>query len=240
MDSGFKFSGKKKKTEDKPSMYKDSKLFHPHGSQDIRKTDTVPDPQLESIEPEDKEETLSSTAKALAILDELSQTLEKAGVSAGRNINPSEKQAKREYSHSYARRTGGITGVTTPDLPERGRDWHGTVPGVPDEPESPPDDGEEQEEAEAYFKDPENPLKSATKGLEAMQEAMKALAGAPVLPKGPLIPPTARTFLLEHGYTPAEIEAGVATMTPRMRGMYNRDLLSAVKKSLSGLESIKD
>ena len=214
----------RKKPSNTPSMYKESKLFHPFGKKDIRKTETLPDPSLENIQPEEeeKEEALSNTKKATDILNSM---LDKAA----RNTMPSEPQAKREYGHSFSRFPRGISGSATPDLPGRGKDWH-----PESESEKNKREEKEQRESQEYFEEPESPFELT--GAEATKQAVKALAGAPILPKGPLMPPTARKFLLEHGYTPAEIDAGLASMTPRMRGMYNRDLLSGIRKSLATFE----
>ena len=86
----------RKKPSNTPSMYKESKLFHPFGKKDIRKTETLPDPSLENIQPEEeeKEEALSNSKKATDILNSM---LDKAA----RNTMPSEPQAKREYGHSF-------------------------------------------------------------------------------------------------------------------------------------------
>lgn len=161
--------------------------------------------------------------------------LMKADMSAGKDTKKPEKQAQAARSHSYARDVEGISGVSTPDLPERGRDWHGTVPGVPDEPQTVAEDEEDQEEAQAYFKKPEDILHKPLKPKEDenTKQALKALAGAPRFSRGPVIPPTAQEFLRQFGFTDEEILSGQAEMTPRMRGLYNRELLSKVRKSLN-------
>jgi len=151
----------------------------------------------------------------------------KANFSAGRNTMPSEKRAKKEYSTSFARYPRGISGVTTPDLPDRGKDWDNEV-----------DEEEEQKEAEATFKDPVNLLntknkKSVSKSFTSI--ALKALAGAPIFATGPLVPPAEKRFLVEQGYSPDEIDSGVVQLTPRLRGEYNRWLTRTVKKSLSSI-----
>jgi bacterioferritin len=158
----------------------------------------------------------------------------KANMSAGEFTQKPEKQARAAYSHSFARDTEGISGVTTPDLPERGRDWHGTVPGVPDEPKTDEEDEKEQKEAQGYFDElPDLLHRKLPKEDKQTQAATKALAGAPRFARGPVIPPTARDFLLQFGFTDEEIQSGSAEMTPRMRSLYNKDLLSKVRKSLT-------
>jgi hypothetical protein len=221
-----------KKKDDKPGFYKDSALFpktHPATSgSKYAKAVEIPDPALEPLEPEDDEKApASDTNKAIEIL--------KANFSSGKDIKKPEQQKIDAYSHGFAREIEGETGSITPDLPERGRDWHGTVPGVPDEPEATTEEEEkEQKEAQEYFKPPPNPL--APPKMSGTQKAMKALAGAPRFAQGPVMPPRAVDFLLEHGFTPDEIMMGEANMTPRMRALYNRNLQSNVYKSITALK----
>lgn len=156
------------------------------------------------------------------------EEINKADMSAGRDTMPSDKQRKREYDHSFARQPQGESGQPTPDLPDRGRDWHGTVPGVPDEPQ---DDDKDQEESENYFKDPKNLLQKE-RSKSPNEEAMKALAGAARFSSGPVMPPRERDFMLQNGYTEEEIREG-AQMTPRLRAEFNRFVANSVHKSLS-------
>jgi bacterioferritin (cytochrome b1) len=153
------------------------------------------------------------------------EEVEKADMSAGKTTNPSEDQAKREYDNSFSRFPRGVAGGSTPDLPERGRDWHGTVPGVPDEPQ-------DDEEEEKYFKDPVDLLKP--KSCDSTDEAIKALAGAARF-AAPIMPPREREFMLQNGYTEDEISNG-ATLTPRLRAEFNRYMAGSVRKSLSSLD----
>jgi bacterioferritin len=167
----------------------------------------------------------------------------KANFSSGEDTMKPEKQKIKEYEHSFARRPDGISGTVSPDLPERGYDWHNEH-GGPKPPPASKEDEEEQEEAENYFKEIPNPMKVKVEKPKSptqpqTQEAMKALAGAPRFADGPVLPPRAVSFLLEHGFTPEEINAGEANMTPRMRGLYNRNLLSNVRKSISSLTGKK-
>lgn len=155
------------------------------------------------------------------------EDVNKADMSAGRDTQPSDKQKKRERDHSYARQIEGETGSPTPDLPERGRDWHGTVPGVPDEPEG---DDEDHKEAQDYFKLPKDLLKPASKS--ATDEAVKALAGAARFSPGPVMPPREVEFMLHNGYTQEEIDNG-ATLTPRLRAEFNRFVANSVHKSIN-------
>lgn len=97
----------------------------------------------------------SRTAKELAShfsdrIRKAAEKIRKAGAdqeSAGQFTMPTGKQAKREYDDSFSRQPSGVGGNETPDLPERGRDWHGTVAGVPDENQEPSDEegGDESE-----------------------------------------------------------------------------------------------
>lgn len=212
---------------------------------------------------------MSATSDAINLLKSFT-SISKAE-SAGRITLPSEIQAKREYGQSFARFPRGISGGPTPDLPERGKDWHGTVPGVPDEPQ---DDGEQKKDEEA-FKDPENLLNGkekkqgppepanlmattqeiqdqttnkqqppappiAAKSISGMINrlnnlAFKSLAAAPRFSLGPVMPPKERSFLIEQGFEPDDVDSGTVSMTPRMRAQFNRDLLSAVQKSINRL-----
>jgi len=155
--------------------------------------------------------------------------LVKANFSSGRDTMKPEKQKMAEYDHSFARHPEGESGQPTPDLPERGRDWHGTVPGVPDEPQGSPEEEKEMEEAQEYFRDPKDLLSG--KSVAHTDEAIKALAGAARFSSGPFVPPQEREFMLQNGYTPDEIEAG-AQLTPRLRAEYNRTAAMMVTKSL--------
>lgn len=166
--------------------------------------------------------------------------LNKANFSSGKDTMKPESRKIAEYEHSFARQPGGIAGAPTPDLPERGFDWHDEH-GGPKPPDAAPEDEKEQEEAEKYFKPPLNPLKQPKIKLPPpqpspqTQEAQKALAGVPRFANGPVMAPRAVDFLLEHGFAPEEIMSGEANMTPRMRGLYNRNLLSQVRKSISSI-----
>jgi hypothetical protein len=201
-----------------PSMY-DSKLFarrHP-ASEGSQYTKAV----------SDSEEDMTETKKAMLLLEEFA----KADMSAGRTVLPPEKQARSAYEHSFARQPMGVSGSSTPDLPDRGRDWHGTVPGVPDEPQDTDDDKNKDEE---YFQDPKPVLGSQAKSL--VDEACKALAGAPTFDPGPVMPPREIDYLLRNGFTLQEILTGNAHMTSPMRAQFNRDLATAVQKSIMTLQ----
>jgi hypothetical protein len=158
------------------------------------------------------------------------EEITKAEMSAGRTTQPPESKKKQEYDDSFARFTEGVTGSTTPDLPDRGRDWHGTVPGVKDEDQG---EDEDQDKAEAYLSRPPKDV-LATKS-HPTDEAIKALAGVSHVFPGPFTPPRERDFMLQNGYTPEEIECG-ATMTPRLRAEFNRFVANSVRKSLSSIK----
>lgn len=203
-----------------PSMYKDSKLFtrkHP-ASEGSQYTKAVAE----------SEEEMTETKKAISLLDEFV----KADMSAGRTVFPSEKQAQSSYEHGFARYPMGVSGSSTPDLPDHGKDWHGTVPGVPDEPQDTDDDQNKDEE---YFQDPKPVLGVQAKSL--VEEACKALAGAPTFDPGPVMPPREIDYLLQHGFTMQEIVNGNAYMTPSMRAQFNRDLATSVNKSITMLQT---
>lgn len=221
------------KDNDLPGMYSDSKLF-------ARKH-----PNAEGSQYSEKAlDEMSDTKKATDLLDQMNLIL-KAGMSAGRYTMPSEPQAKRESENSYARYSEGISGGQTPDLPERGRDWHGTVPGVPDEPQ-------DDQESEQYFDEAPKNLLAPTQEIQqqtskqpppqmqqqpapqpANQQAMKALSGAPLFSPGPMMAPREADFLTRQGFSPEEINSGLVQMTPNMRMQYNSELQSAVQKSIA-------
>jgi hypothetical protein len=67
--------------------------------------------------------------------------------------------------------------------------------------------------------------------------AMKSLAGAPRFSTGPFTPPRERSFLIEQGFTPEDVDSGAVNMTPRMRAQFNKDLLSAVQKAVTRLST---
>lgn len=157
--------------------------------------------------------------------------------SAGRTTMPSEKQAKREYDHSFARFPRGISGVTTPDLPERGRDWHGTVPGVPDEPQ---DDDKDQKESESYFSDPKDLLKPTSVAKSINKEALDQLSQMPVFTRSQCLNQKEKDFLLSKGYHLNDIRSGNIMMRPWQRNEYNRwlanSIVDSICKSLKPLE----
>jgi bacterioferritin len=160
--------------------------------------------------------------------------LHKADMSSGRDTMKPESQKMAEYDHSFARTPEGEGGSPTPDLPDRGKDWHGTVPGVPDEPQGEDEEDEkEMEEAREYFRKPKDFL--ASKGVAHQQstdEAIKALSGAARFSPGPFIPPQEKEFMLQQGYTTEEIDAG-AQLTPRLRAEFNTHAAQQVSKSLN-------
>jgi len=241
-----------------PSIYLHSKLF-PRGK--LSKQDKaikLPDPAEENLQPEQDElpEEIKSWAhKAIHRIIEsaggiekarrLLMAMAKAGAaqeSGGRHTFPSEDQVKREEDSPRSHRGVGHAG--TPDLPERGGDWHGTVPGVPDVPEDSEDvdtgkTGEEQGQDRPKPKKQEQP----TPGHPAnpppqpskTEEAIKALAGAPRFSPGPFVPPREAKFLLEFGYSPEEIKQGDYRVAPWMRAEFNRQQTSVINKSIDGL-----
>jgi hypothetical protein len=219
------------KSHSLPSLYLNSKLF-PRGRLAKRdKSIKLPDPADENLQPDPEDlEEAEATAKAGA-----------AQESGGRYTFPSEDQAKREEdSPKFPRGEGS---AETPDLPERGGDWHGTVPGVPDVPEDSEDvdvgkTGQEQGEDR-----PKKTKKQPTPGNPAnpppqpskTEEAIKALAGAPRFSPGPFVPPREAEFLLQYGYSPEEISSGDFRISPWMRAEFNRQQTSVIRKSINGL-----
>ena len=146
-----------------------------------------------------------------------------------------QRQRKREYDSSFYRDAQpGISGGTTPDLPERGRDWHGTVPGVPDEPgASGSKIHTELDKPPANLVDNKPDAKKVLK--DKNEEAAKALAAAPRFSPGPFVPPREREFLKLKGWSDEDIESGEKMMSPRIRAEFNKWLTSTVMKSIEGL-----
>lgn len=214
---------------DKPSLYLNSKLFH-RPVRDVRgkeKSMTIPDPQLAPIEPDEDE---SITKKAAEMLREMTARVSKAGAAqeSGEGSVPiSQQQRKREYDRSFLRDSRGISGGAGPDLPERGKDWHGTVPGVPDEPQS--TDQEELDRPPVNLVDSKPDAEVERKN----DEAKKALAAAPRFSPGPFVPPREREFLQMRGWSNEDIESGQASMSPRLRAEFNKWLTGTVQKSIS-------
>jgi len=194
-----------KKDSTLPGMY-DSNLFE-HGRRNSK--------YKKSVE-------MTDTKKGIELLDQMNALL-KAGMSAGRETMPSESQAKRETDNSYSRFASGVSGDPTPDLPERGKDWHGTVPGVKDEPQDKPDDD--------FNKEPVNIL-DLFKPKQANADAQKSFAAMPMFEAGPVIPPREIDFLARQGYSPDEIHSGLVRLTPNMRSQFNYELQGAVQKSI--------
>lgn len=174
--------------------------------------------------------------------------------STGKHTFPSEKQAEREYEHSFERQPTGEGGAETPDLPDRGRDWHGTVPGVPDEDQEPADEDDSDEPSkngvQKVWADPTTPfVQEGSKSKEPVENqeqqasavksitaaAIKAFSGAPRFAQGPLVPPREKDWLLTQGYSPEEVASGQVQITSRMRGEFNRWLQGTIRKSFDSL-----
>jgi bacterioferritin len=152
---------------------------------------------------------------------------ESAGVGA-----ISEGQSQRRHRHSFHRTSPGISGGQTPDLPERGRDWHGTVPGVKDEPQDSDDDDLDRPPVNLVDDKPD--AGPATTLKEKNEEAAKALAGAPRFSPGPLVSPPEKEFLKMHGWSEEDIQSG-RQMPSRLRAEFNKWLTAAVQKSMGRL-----
>lgn len=226
-----------------PSLYCNNSVLFPRGKLSKRdKSMTIPDPAEEDLQPSDEEfdpkalakkyverlaQAAGSKERAAKILKALVEQLAKAGAaqeSGGRTTFPKEDRAKEEEeSQRYPR---GVGSAETPDLPERGSDWHGTVPGVPDVPEDEPMDiGKTPQEEAAEFK----------QFKDKNEETKKSLAGAPRFSPGPFVPPREADFLLQYGYSPEEIKSGDYKISPWMRAEFNRQQMGVVHKSLSDL-----
>jgi hypothetical protein len=231
-----------------PSLYVGNrKLFPRMGlhKRDVEKT-LLPDPAEENLQPD--QEDLDDDVKAKAekafqdLVDvigspekahkALRQILVKAGAaqeSGGRTTFPLEDAAKRDSeSLRYSR---GVGDAETPDLPESGRDWHGTVPGVPDVPK----DEKPGESVVDIGKTPQEEAAGYKKLKDQNEETKKAMAGAPRFSPGPFTAPREAEFLLQYGYTPEEVQSGDFRIAPWMRAEFNRQQMGVVYKSLSSL-----
>lgn len=204
------------------------------------KNETIPDPQNEDIQPDETD----GVASAVVGDDDLVVKAGAAQESTGRWTIEDPVQAKREYEHGFERQPGGISGGPTPDLPERGRDWHGTVPGVPDEPQD--DDEEPAEETwgppkpileseKKKGKKPEQVNKALVPYQHAQQRARDILKALPEIQVGPDLSPREREFLKSQGWDDEDILRGRIRITPRMQTEFQRFMTDRVFKSLSGL-----
>jgi hypothetical protein len=208
-----------------PSMYLKSKLF-PKGKLS-KQEDKVPDPQDETLL---KFNAIS--IKNNEAVKALNGLLDKAMMqeSSGRHSFISEGQAKRE-SESDKTLSGGEGNADTPDLPERGSDWHGVVPGAKPVPkDGAVDIGKTPEEQDQVRKE-------ERKGKH--EEALKSLAGAPQFSPGPFVPHREQEFLLQYGYTPEEIAEGNFKIAPWIRAEFNRQQMKSIKKSIDSINRMR-
>jgi len=203
------------------------------------KDEFIPDPQNEDIQP-DEEDGVAS------VLVGDSDLVSKAGAaqeSTGRWTLEDPVQAKREQEHGLYRQPTGVSGGPTPDLPERGKDWHGTVPGVPDEPQD--DDEEEIEETwaapkpilESEKKKTSEVSKALASYCRTQQRARDVLKSLPDLHIGPDLSPRELEFLKSQGVDDDAIIRGNLRITPRMRVEFRQFMTDRVFKSLSGLRN---
>jgi len=160
--------------------------------------------------------------------------------SAGSHTMPSEVQAKRTADNSFRRRAVGISGTSTPDKPEVGRDWHGTVPGVPDEPQ---DTEEEKEEAAEAFAPPKDVFGLKKKKPDqnpniskSMTEAFSVLDSVPQFQAPHQFSLREREYLLSKGFSSGEIDTGDVEITPRMRREFRTHVRGSVIKSINSLQ----
>lgn len=176
-----------------------------------------------------------------------SAKIKKAGAaqeSTGRWTLEDPLQARREHEQGLYRQPVGVSGGPTPDLPERGRDWHGTVPGVPDEPED-----ESEEEVKKIWgapkpifkeeKESEPVIKKALVPYYAAQHrAQDILKALPDLSVGLDLTPREVEFLKSQGVNEEDIIRGRVDITPRMQTEFQRFMTDRVFKSLSGLRRL--
>lgn len=202
-----------------PRIYVDSKLFPRGRLKDGIKKTSIPDLQNEDIQPDEEE----GVASVLAGEEDKVAKAGAAQESMSRTTFPRGKQARREYKESFDREPRGVGSAGTPDLPDRGRDWRATVPGVTDVPEdSEVDIGKTPEEEAQLYK-------------EKNDAAIKAFAAAPIFRTGPVVPPREMSFLVENGYSREDVMSGRYAFTPRLRAEYNRRMSKSVQKSIENL-----
>jgi hypothetical protein len=182
-------------TKGKPSLYLDNSVLFPRGK---KKKSLMPDPQKEDLHPE------SSVEKAGA-----------AQQSAGRTVDPPEEEAIRSNERSYQSNLIGISGATTVDDPDVGKDWHGDE----DDDESPPDS-----------LDLEDNKKSISKSIELLDSIPKF--------KGPYKYTNKEIeFLLEKGFDLKEIESCGIEITKQLRSEFKDFLKKSIFKSIAFIRS---
>ena len=162
--------------------------------------------------------------------------------SAGSHTFPSEVQAKRTADNSYKRRAIGISGTSTPDLPEVGRDWHGTVPGVPDEPQ---DTEEEKAEDVKTFAPPKDVFGLKKKPQDqpniskSMASALSVLDSIPQFDAPHQFSSREREYLLSKGFSLIDIDTGNIEITSRMCQEFRTHIRGVVTKSINSLQSYR-
>lgn len=144
------------------SLYSNPKLFG-RGRRDSEKA--IPDPQNEDLHPDEEDGVASAMVG--------DEDVVKAGAdqeSASWDTFPDPVRAKRQHERVGMKQPYGESGGQTPDLPERGLDWHGT--STPDDPS---DDVDEEGTAEAkkIWGDPQPVLEEPKKGEKGKDQPVE-------------------------------------------------------------------
>jgi hypothetical protein len=171
--------------------------------------------------------TRTGTAKAIDILNDMIRKAGSAQQSGDSYYPIPAGRRAREHKNSLMRDAPGIRGGSTPDLPDRGQSWP---------------EGSDEEGLDRPPQNLVNPEENENKAVReimnrATSEAKKALAGAPRFSPGPFVSPPEREYLKTRGYSDGEIDAGSATMSPRVRAEFNKWLTSTVRKSIARFRS---
>lgn len=153
-------------------------------------------------------------------------------MSAGKHTMPFNCQAARENDNSFQRYSRNISGSASPDLPDRGRDWHGTA--TPDDPtDDAPLTDEEKREIESGKCSSERPFLTEQKSIsKKVKKSLKTLASVPQFFNQFTLSPKEQEFLLSKGYDSEQVRLGKIYMTPRMRSDFNMYISTQLQKSL--------
>ena len=166
----------------------------------------------------------------------------------------SGKQGKREYDSSFSRQYTGVGNAETPDKPEVGKDWHGTVPGVKDEPQEladgTVDDSKEDKEIPLVWGDSKVPFesdekittkkeKSFTSKLNSLHKstasAIQLFGQIPNFEPKAMFTPYEKDWLLTKGYSEKSIDSGTVRFNKILRSEYTQWVQGTIKKSISNL-----
>lgn len=220
---------------------------------------TIPDSQLDSLQPDDDTKLESSDIKGDVDVSHGQippQAIKRIDHSRDEVCHvPMSDTAKacnilnEMISKAGAAQASGDSYYPIPQA-RRAKQYEGSfkrdAPGIrgtytPDTPEQGADwpEGADEERPPQNLVNPEETESKAVREImkRATSEARKALAGAPRFSPGPFVSPPEREYLKLRGYSDDEIDSGSATMTPRVRAEFNKWLTSVVRKSIARFRS---